>query len=164
MRAFSYFQPFLQLDLRWPLTLVYDLWLHEHMKFPILYHKPSLIPIGLPTFQMRLLLHFLPILLLHLRWPLTLICDLWSYQQMRIPMLHLWPNFGWNPSKHVKVEPNVSLFSQQQQRQWSKWSLCVFLDRAGNTKMVYGLWQQEQMDNKGCAYDVDHPNPELCSI
>ena len=30
MRPFSHFQPILQLDLRWPLTLVHDLWLHEH--------------------------------------------------------------------------------------------------------------------------------------
>ena len=38
-------------------------------------------------------------------WPqmtLTLICDLWSHQQMRVPILHQWPTFGWNPSKHVE--------------------------------------------------------------
>ena len=29
------------------------------------------------------------------KWPLT-------HQQMKVPMLHLWPNFGWNPSKHVE--------------------------------------------------------------
>ena len=28
--------------------------------------------------------------------------DLWPHQQMRVPMLHLWPNCGWNPSKHVE--------------------------------------------------------------
>ena len=28
--------------------------------------------------------------------------ELWPHQQMRVPMLHLWPNFGWNPSKHVE--------------------------------------------------------------
>ena len=35
-------------------------------------------------------------------WPLTLIYDLWPHQQMTVSMLHLWPNFGWNPSKHVE--------------------------------------------------------------
>ena len=55
------------------------------------------------TFQMRWILHFEPILQLDLRWPLTLICDLWPHQQMRFPMLHLWPNFGWNTLKHVEV-------------------------------------------------------------
>ena len=46
--------------------------------------------------------HFQPILQLDLRWPFILICDIWPHQQMRVPMLHLWPNFGWNPSKHVE--------------------------------------------------------------
>ena len=54
------------------------------------------------SFQMRPLSHFQPILQLDLRWPLTLICGLWPHQQMTIPMLHLWPNFGWNSSKHVE--------------------------------------------------------------
>ena len=37
-----------------------------------------------------------------------------------------------------KVEPNVNLFSQQQQ-QWTKWSLCVFPAKAGDTKMTAWL-------------------------
>ena len=67
------------------------------------------------NFSNEALSHFQPILQLDLRWPLTLIYDLWPHQT-RVPMLHLWPNFGWNPSKHVeatKKEPNVNLFSQQ---------------------------------------------------
>ena len=32
MMPLSHFQPILQPDLRWPLTLVYDLWPHEHIK------------------------------------------------------------------------------------------------------------------------------------
>ena len=44
---------------------------------------------------------------------LWLWCDLWPHQQMRVPMLHLWPNFGWNPSKHVEVKLSVNPFSQQ---------------------------------------------------
>ena len=46
--------------------------------------------------------HFQPILQLDIRWLLTLICDLWSHQKMRVHMLNPWPNFGWNPSKHVE--------------------------------------------------------------
>ena len=62
---------------------------------------------------MRPISHFQPILKLDLRWPLTLICDLWPHQQIRVPMLHLWPNFGWNPSKHVEVRAKCNTFSQQ---------------------------------------------------
>ena len=32
-----HFQPIIKLDLEWPLTLVYELWLREHTKIPILY-------------------------------------------------------------------------------------------------------------------------------
>ena len=51
MRPFSHFQPILQLDIRWPLTLVYDLWPNEHMKVPIRYQKTSLVPIELQLFK-----------------------------------------------------------------------------------------------------------------
>ena len=81
----------------WPWYKTFD-----RMSIPYCINKLSLVPIGLPTFQMKPLSHFQPILQLDLRWPLTLICDLWLHQQMRVPMLHLWPNFGWNPSKHVE--------------------------------------------------------------
>ena len=50
---------------------------------------------------------------LDLRWPLTLICNLWPHQQMTVPILHLWPNFGWNTLKHVEVKAKCYLFSQQ---------------------------------------------------
>ena len=102
MRPFSHIQPILQLDLRWPLTLVNDLQLHEGMKVPILYQQTKFGSNWTSTFQMRPFSHFQPILQLDLGWPLTLICDLWPHQQMRDPMLHLWLNFGWNPLKHVE--------------------------------------------------------------
>ena len=38
-------------------------------------------------------------------WPqMTFDLDIWplTSSKMRVPMLHLWPNFGWNPSKHVE--------------------------------------------------------------
>ena len=57
------------------------------------------------TFQTRPLSHFS--LSYNLTsddlWPWY---DLWPHQRMRVPMLHLWPNFGWNPSKHVEVRTN----------------------------------------------------------
>ena len=81
MRWILHFEPILQLDFWWNLTLVYDLWPHEHTKGPILYQI---------WFQSDLNLQ------LDLRWPSTLICGLWLHQQMRVPMLHLWPNIGWN--------------------------------------------------------------------
>ena len=37
-----------------------------------------------------------------LRWPLTLMCPLTS-SKMWVPILHLWPKFSWNPSKHMEV-------------------------------------------------------------
>ena len=37
MRWILYFEPILQLDLWWPLTLLYDIWPHEHTRGPILY-------------------------------------------------------------------------------------------------------------------------------
>ena len=87
-------------------------------------------------------LHFQVILQLDLRWPLTLIYDLWPHQQMRVLMLHLWPKFGWNPSKHVEdrakclhffttdnspqSHPYVSFLLRQATQ--------VFLSKAGDTK------------------------------
>ena len=80
----------------WPWFMTFDqmnIW-----RFPYYINKPSLVPIGLQLFKWChfyiFYLHFY-ILQLDLRWPLILICDLWPYQQMRVPMLHLWPNFGW---------------------------------------------------------------------
>ena len=56
------------------------------------------------NFSNEAIFPFSVILQLDLRWPLTLIYDLRPHhQQMRVPMLHLWPNFGWNPLKHVEV-------------------------------------------------------------
>ena len=126
MRPFSHFQPILQLDLWWPLISVYYLWPHEHMTVPILYELTKFGSNTTSTFQMRPLSHFQSILQLDLRWPVTLICDLWPCQQIRVPMLHLWPNFGWNPTKW-KLEPNVNLFSQQTTS--VTWSLCETVPR-----------------------------------
>ena len=151
MSSNLHFQVILQVDHRWPLTLICDLltiwtyevsniisinqvwfksdfkWGHFHIfsisynltsddlwpwhmtfdcmtiwRFPYYINKSSLVPIRLQLLKWGQLSHFQPILQFDLRWPLTLICDLWPHQKMRVSMLHLWPNFGWNPSKHVK--------------------------------------------------------------
>ena len=51
MRVIFHFQPFFQLDLRWPLTSVCDLDLINIWRFPFYIHKPSLVPIGLKLFK-----------------------------------------------------------------------------------------------------------------
>ena len=52
MRWILHLEHISQLDLWWPLTLVYKIWLHEHTMDQTL-QNPSLVPIRLPTFQMR---------------------------------------------------------------------------------------------------------------
>ena len=148
-----HFQVILQFDLRWPLTLICDLWQHEHMKVSILYqltkfgsyrtsnfsneaiftfsayittwpqmtfdlgtwpltawtyegsHILSINQVWFKSdinFSNEAIFTFSAYLKLDFRWPLTLIYNLWPHQQMRVPMLHLWPNFARNPSKHVE--------------------------------------------------------------
>ena len=82
----------------WPSFVTFDLM--NMWRFLHYINKPSLLPIILQVFKRG---HFhIFSLQLDLRWPLTLISDLWPHQQMKVPMSHLWPNFGWNPSKHVE--------------------------------------------------------------
>ena len=100
MRPFSYFQPILQLDLRWPLTLVYKLWPYELRRVPYYINKLSLVPIGLQLFKWGHF-HIFNLLQLILRWPLTLIwpfdlVNKWGF------LFCIWPNLVWNPSKHVE--------------------------------------------------------------
>ena len=87
---------------------------------------------------MRPFSHFRPILQLDLRWPLTLIYDLWPHQQMRVPMLHLWLNFVEIHQSMWKIEPNVNPFftTDYNRQQCTKWSLCVFPANTGDTKMT----------------------------
>ena len=51
MRVIFHFQPFFQLDFRWPLTSVCDLDFINIWRFPFYIHKPSLVPIGLQLFK-----------------------------------------------------------------------------------------------------------------
>ena len=83
-----HFQVILQVDLRWPLTLICDLWPHEHMKVSILYKKTKFGLNRTSTFQMRPFSHFQSILQLDLKWPLTFVHDLWLHEHMKVHMLY----------------------------------------------------------------------------
>ena len=189
-----HFQDILQVDLRWPLTLICDLltawtyegshiisinkvwfksdfqlfkWGHFHIfclsynlqqmtfdlgmwsltawtyeGFHIISNKPSLVPIRLQLFKWGHFLHFQPILQLDLRWPLTLICDLWPHQQMRFPCCIYDPTLVELHQSMWKLEPNVNLFSQHQQttttstnNRWQS-DQCVFPAKAEDTKRI----------------------------
>ena len=87
------------LDDLWPWYVTFDgmnIW-----SIPYYINKPSLVTIRLQLFKWG---HFHIFSLSYNLtsndlWPWY---DLWPHQQMRVPMLHLLPNFGWNPSKHVE--------------------------------------------------------------
>ena len=84
----------------WP-QMTFDLDLWPLTAWP--YESSHIIPINQVWFQSdfnfsnEATFTFSPILQLDRRLLLTLICDLWPHQHMRVPMLHLWPNFGTNP-------------------------------------------------------------------
>ena len=75
------FHVILQVDIRWPLTLICDLWLHEHMKVSIFYQW-KMVQIRLP-FQMTPFSNFQSIFQLDLRWLLTLVHDLWLHEHVK---------------------------------------------------------------------------------
>ena len=103
----------MNLDDLWPWYMTFDC-MNITWRFPYYINKLSLVPIGLQLFKWGHFHIFSLFYNLDLRWPLTLICDLWPHQQMRVPMLHLWPNFGGNPSKLVEGGTKCYMFSQQQ--------------------------------------------------
>ena len=132
------FQVILQVDLRWLLILISDLLTTWTWRFPYYIYKPSLVPIGLQTFQMRPLSHFQPIIQLDLRWPLTLMWPLTSSTNEGSCVASIYvPTLVDIHQSMWKIEPNVNLSSQQQtrrQQRWTKWSLsCVFPAMAGDT-------------------------------
>ena len=101
MRPFSHFQPILQLDLRWPLTLVHDLWLHEHMKVHI-YQQTKFGSNRTSTFLNETIFTFSAYLT---TWPqMTFDVDIWPLTSSTFVEIHqsMW-----------KIEPNVNPFSQQ---------------------------------------------------
>ena len=58
------------------------------------------------------------------------------------PLTLMWP-FDWNPSNHVKVRAKCYPFSLQQTTtdNSTKWSLCVSLAEAGNTKLITYIYK-----------------------
>ena len=109
-------------------------------RFPYYINKPSLVS---NRFQLFKWSHF-HIFSLSYNFTssdlLTLICDLWPHQQMRVPMLHLWPNIGWNLSKHVEGRAKCwSIFTTDNSRLQKTTVdkvilLCIFPAKAGDTK------------------------------
>ena len=96
----------------WPWFVTF--WPHEHMKVPILYKQTKFGSNQTSTFQMRAFSHFQPILQLDLRWPLTLICDLWHINIWGFPCCIYDPTLVEIHQSMWKIQPNVNLFSQQQ--------------------------------------------------
>ena len=106
-------------------------------KFPYFINKPSLVPIGIQLFKWG---HFH---IFSLSYNLTS-DDLWPWY-VTFDLINKWgfscciydPTLVEIHQSMRKLEPNVNLFSQQQdnrQQQWTKWSLCVFPAKAGDTK------------------------------
>ena len=65
--------------------------------------------------------------------------DMWPWsQQMQVPMFYLLPNFGWNPSKQVKVRAkSLPIFTSDNNNRGKSNPyelLCVIPAKAGNTK------------------------------
>ena len=121
----------------WPWYMTFDcmnIW-----RFTYYINKPSLVQIGLSTFQMRPFSHFQPILYLTSDelWPWYMTSDLinkWGF-----PCCIYDPTLVEIHQSMWKTEPNVSPFfttdnNRQQQQQWTKWSICVFPAKTGNTK------------------------------
>ena len=133
--TFTFLSPSYNLtsDDLWPWYMTFDDM--NIQRVPYCINKPSLVWIGLQLFKWG---HFY---FFYLSYNLTLICDLWPHQQMRVPMLQLWPNFGWNPSRHVEGKAKcLPVFTPENNRQQhhhhhgTKWSLRVFPAKAGETK------------------------------
>ena len=130
-------------DARWQLTLISHLlglhgsnwtWNWQICKFYIfrvlIIWTQILVPIGFEiTFSNRPNLH------------LTFYLRMWfflTHQQISVPMLYLWPKFGWNPSWHVEDVAKCYVTANRQQQQWKKWVLCVFSAKAADTRI--SLW------------------------
>ena len=113
-------------------------------RVPYCINTPSLVPIGLKLFKQGHFYNF------SLSYNLTSdnlwhwYVDLWPHQQMRVLMLHLWPNFGWNQSKHVDSRAKFMLTCfHDNSQQGAKWSLRVFPAKAGDTKIMYQVWSKK---------------------
>ena len=98
--------------LRLTLTLVSDPWPLNTWRFSCYIHKPSSIRLQLSKWDQFFTFNPSYNLTSDDFWFKYATFDL--INKCKVPMLHLWPKFGWNPSKHQ--------------------SLCGFPIKAGNTK------------------------------
>ena len=128
-------------------TKLWDIDSVNIQRVPQSINKSCLVPIGLPTFQMKPHLHFPPIFKLDLCtddfWPWYMTIDFinqWGFPCcIYDPTLVEIHQCGWNPSKYVEVKSQMfTRFDynrrKQQQQQWTKWSILVFPTKAGYTK------------------------------
>ena len=92
--------------------------------FPYFISKPSLV---LMDFNFSIEAHLQAIFQIDLRWPLTLVCDLWPHQQMKLPMLCLQTKFGSNWTWTFQLIPILHF-----QAIWQ-------LDKAGNTNSEHSF-------------------------
>ena len=100
-------QVILQVDLRWPLTLICDLWPHEHMKVSIgLLYKQVWFQSDLELFTWGHF-HIFSILQLDLRWPLT------SLTNEGFPVASITQLWLKSIKTCKKIEPTVHHFSHQ---------------------------------------------------
>ena len=128
-------------------TLVYELWLQwTCWRFPVLISNKSKFGSHIVThinFSNEVIFTFSPLSYnLTSDWSLTV--DMWlltAYQQMRVPTLHLWPNFGWNPSKHVEGRAQMLTCFHNNRHTMQTTTvdkvipMSVFPAEAGDTKM-----------------------------
>ena len=120
-------------DNLWPWYMTFDcmnIW-----RFTYYINKPSLVQIRLQLFKWG---HFH---IFSLSYNLTS-DDLWPWY-MTFDLINKWgfPCCIYDPTlvqihqSMWKIEPNVNPFHNRQQLlHWTKWSLCVFPAKAGNTK------------------------------
>ena len=80
-------------DLKWPLTLSTSEGSNVSSMTQVWFQSDF-------NFSNEAKFHFQPILKFALRWPLTLKCDLWPCQRVKVPMLQL---FKWGQISHIWI-------------------------------------------------------------
>ena len=133
MRPFSHFQPILQLDLRWPLTLVYDLCMNI-WRFPYYINKPSLVPIGLQLFKWG---HFH---IFSLSYNLTS-DDLWPWY-VTFDCMNIW-RFPYFINKSSLVPIDIQLFK------WGHFHILVYLTTWPQMTFDLDMWPLIASTNEG---------------
>ena len=134
------------------MTLAHDLCMNI-WRFTYYINKPSLVQIGLQLFKWG---HFH---IFSLSYNLTS-DDLWPWY-LTFDLSNKWgfPCCIYEPTlveihqSMWKIEPNVNPFHNRQQQQGTKWSLCVFPAKAGDTKMIIKR-QKKKKKKKNYAHEI----------